>query len=156
MKENREIEIWRNYKGPTETLGTFNVLELGKIIFSGKTMELPWRNNSSSNDSSKASCIPTGVYIGHKQPAEERRKYDYIRIEKVPGRNTDSITGYSRILFHRITYVKDLLGCIGIGGKFADLNADQVPDMVESGVTLQKLYDLMPSKFKITIKDKQV
>lgn len=55
---------------------------------------------------------------------------------------------------HRITYVKDLLGCIGIGGKFADLNKDGVPDMVESSKTLQEMYEKLPEEFTLKITKK--
>lgn len=57
----------------------------------------------------------------------------------------------SAILMHRITYVKDLLGCIGIGGKFQDLNGDGVPDMIESGKTLQEMWETMPDVFELEI-----
>lgn len=146
MVEDIKVEILR-MKLPTETLGTLNVLKGKEIIFTCKTMELPWNNNKHN-----ISCIPDGEYIGNKQKAEERRNYDYIRFSPVKGRNIDSVTKLSSILMHRITYVKDLLGCIGIGGKFFDLNKDGVPDIIESGKTLQTLYDILPDKFPITIK----
>lgn len=136
---------------PTETLGSLYD-EDGKMIC--KTMELPYRDNKSSADSSVASCIPEGCYEFVKQPPKELRNYGYFRCKHVPGRNIDQATGMSRILIHRITYVKDLLGCIGVGGRFEDLNKDGVPDMVESGKTLQWMYDNLPEKFFIKIAKK--
>ena len=133
---------------PTETLGSLYD-ETSKLIC--KTMELPWRENKSSADSSVASCIPEGTYEFIKQPPKESRPYGYFRCKKVAGRNTDPTTGMSRILIHRITYVKDLLGCIGVGGRFEDLNKDGVPDMVESGKTLQWMYDNLPETFTLKI-----
>jgi hypothetical protein len=50
--------------------------------------------------------------------------------------------------------VKDLLGCIGVGGRFQDLNGDDVPDMVESGKTLQWMHDNLPDQFSIKITKK--
>lgn len=135
---------------PTETLGS--MYRTGEMIC--KTMELPWRNNRSSADSNLASCIPEGIYIVHKQAPEERRKYGYFRFEFVQGRNIDDVTKWSRILIHRITYVNDLLGCIGVGSRFTDLNNDKVPDMEASGIKLQWMYDNLPDVFELEIKEK--
>src|SRR5688572_6226849 len=105
-----------------------------------KTMELPWRENKSSADSNEASCVPEGTYKVKKQPPKVGRDYGYFRFEYVPGRRVDPVTKMSHILMHRITYVKDLLGCVGIGGRFGDINKDGVPDMLESSKTLQSMY----------------
>ncbi len=138
-------------KLPTETLGSWYSPERELLA---KTMELPWRDNKSSSDSSLASCIAEGLYVLIKQPPKESRPYGYFRIKHVEGRTVDKVTGLSHILVHRITYVKDLLGCIGVGGKFMDLNKDGVPDIVESGVTLEKLYQTLPDEFELLITEK--
>lgn len=135
----------------TETLGSFYSPNMELLA---KTMELPWRNNKSSTDSSLASCIAEGTYKVIKQKPKESRPYGYFRIVYVEGRTIDKITAMSHILMHRITYVKDLLGCIGIGSKFVDLNKDGVPDMVESSNTLQILYDTLPDEFDLLIREK--
>lgn len=135
-----------------ETLGSWYE-DLTRTLIC-KTMELPWRNNASSADYLKASCIPEGVYIVHKQKPEARRKYGYFRLEKVPGRNTDSVTGWSRILVHRITKVSGLLGCIGVGGRHVDLDNDGVPDMADSSKKLQWMYENLPDTFQLTITKK--
>ncbi len=131
---------------PTETLGS---IYDGNILLA-KSMELPWKDNQSN-----ISCIPEGIYIVHKMMAEPRRNYNYFRFEFVKGRNIDKITGWSRILMHKITYVKDLLGCIGIGGAFKDLNGDQVPDMIDSTKALEKLWNYLPDVFELEILKKQ-
>lgn len=132
-----------------ETLGSIYDSDTRDLIC--KTLELAWRGNKSSADSNIASCIPLGIYIVHKQAPEERRKYGYFRFEHVPGRNIDKLTGWSKILIHRISFVGDLLGCIGVGGRFIDLNKDGVLDMADSSKKLEWMYLNMPDTFELEI-----
>jgi hypothetical protein len=122
----------------TETLGSIYSPQGGLIC---KTMELPWKDNQRS-----ASCIPEGKYYVIKQLPKPGRDYPYFRLPKVEGR--------SGILIHRITYVKDLQGCIGVGGRHVDLNKDGVPDMVDSGKKLQWMIDNLPDEFELLIAKK--
>jgi len=135
---------------PTETLGSW--YDKNRVIIC-KTMELPWRENKSAATSAEASCVPEGIYTVRKNPPKEDRPYGYFRFDYVPGRRVNAL-GKSHILVHRITYVKDLLGCVGVCGKFYDINKDGVPDAIESGVTLQKMYDTLPDAFQLEIKKK--
>jgi len=134
----------------TETLGSWYDKERFLIC---KTMELPFRNNQSSPDSLIASCIPEGIYTVRKNPPKPDRNYGYFRFDYVPGRRLNAL-GKSHILVHRITYVKDLLGCIGVGSRFTDINKDGVPDMEASGVKLQWMYDNLPDAFQLEIRRK--
>jgi hypothetical protein len=118
-----------------------------------KTMELPYRGNKSAATSSEASCVPEGKYIVRKNPPKVGRDYGYFRFDYVPGRRIGD-NGKSHILIHRITYVKDLLGCIGVGTRFGDLNKDGVPDMEASGVKLEWMYQNLPSEFELLITKK--
>lgn len=125
---------------PTETLGSmYN--SAGELIC--KTMELPWRDNKTS-----VSCIPEGVYDVFKQPPKEKRPYWYYRLP-------DAQTKRKGILIHRITYVKDLLGCIGVGSRFADFNKDGVPDIEQSGKKLQWMIDNLPENWVLRIEKKE-
>ena len=146
MLTSKNYTIERVYL-PTETLGSFYDDSNRNMI--AKTMELPWRNNQRDNlntPENEASCIPEGVYVVRKNPPKESRPYGYFRFDHVPGR--------SGILIHRITYVKDLLGCIGVGGRFQDLNKDGVPDMVESSKKLEWMYQNLPDVFELEIRKK--
>lgn len=122
---------------PTETLGSF----YSDNVVICKTMELPWFNNNRN-----VSCIPEGTYVCIREAFTEKHPYPHFRIMDVPGR--------SGILIHKITYVKDLRGCVGVGQAFADLNKDGVPDIVRSTIALQELYDMMPDVFDLTIMEK--
>lgn len=147
----QEVILKRVYL-QTETLGSlyFN----GELV--SKTLELPWKDNIRS-----FSCIPEGTYIVTKEkpipkddpstPLDESggrkpRDYWHFRLHDVPKR--------SGILIHKITYVKDLQGCIGVGKEFKDLNSDGVPDIIRSGEALNELIQLLPDKFKLTISPK--
>lgn len=128
----------------------FDNYTTGEMFYSdklvAKTLELPWKNNQRG-----VSCIPEGEYLVTKEPpipindpsGKKERKYWHFRLHNVPNR--------SGILIHRITYVKDLRGCIGVGSRFVDLNADKIPDVVESSMTLQYLVDTLPDRFKLKI-----
>jgi hypothetical protein len=122
----------------TETLGSWYVD--GDMIC--KTMELPWKGNQKG-----ISCIPEGAYDVIREAESAHHKYPHFRVLNVTGRDG--------ILVHKITFVSGLRGCIGVG-EFKDLNGDQVPDMVNSGLNLQKLYDMLPDKFKLIIRKKKI
>jgi hypothetical protein len=142
---NGKVIIERVYL-PTETLGSLYYKESMLC----KTMELPWKNNQRS-----ISCIPEGDYIVTKEPpisandpsGRKERPYWHFRIHNVPGR--------SGVLIHKISYVSGLLGCIGVGKEFKDLNNDGVPDIIRSGEALQELVNILPDKFTLTIKKKE-
>jgi hypothetical protein len=121
----------------SETLGSWYV----DGAFVCKTMELPDKNNQKG-----ISCIPEGVYDVVKEATSTYHEYPHFRILNVPGRDG--------ILVHKITYVSGLKGCIGVG-EFKDLNGDNVPDIINSGINLQHLYDMMPDKFQLEIRNKK-
>lgn len=128
---------------PTSTPGSWYD-EKGQLVC--KTLEPRWLNNQRDNKATEendASCIPEGTYIVRKNPPKPSRNYGYFRFDHVEGR--------SGILVHRITYVKDLLGCIGVGGRHVDLNKDGIPDIVDSSKKLQWMYENLPEVFKLTI-----
>ena len=107
-----------------------------------KTLELPWLDNERNK-----SCIPEGNYIMVKEEKSAKHLYPHFRILDVPNR--------SGILIHRLTYVKHLLGCIGVGGAHKDLNEDGVPDIVDSGTTLEKLYLSHDNEIHLLIREKK-
>jgi hypothetical protein len=133
----KTIKLERVYL-PTETLGSIYD-EDGTLIC--KSMELPNKGNQRG-----ISCIPEGTYKVRREPSSPNHEYPHFRIYDVPDRDG--------ILIHKITYVSGLKGCIGLG-EFKDLNGDSVPDMINSGLNLQKLYDLMPDEFDLVIKKKR-
>jgi len=138
------IEVKRVYLD-THTLGS--LYKDGVLLC--KTMELKWQGNRKG-----ISCIPEGDYLTTKEPpipandtqGRKERPYWHFRIHDVPNR--------SGILIHKITYVKDLQGCIGVGMDFKDHNKDGVLDMAGSTLALEKLVKELPDKFTLTITKK--
>lgn len=130
----------------TETLGSWYG-EDGSLIC--KTMELPWLDNRNN-----ISCIPEGIYKLKKMPPGFGRDYAYFRFLYVSGRGMNRVLNMSTILVHKITFVKDLKGCIGVGSRFMDLNKDGMPDMVESGIKLKWMADNLPNEFELLITQK--
>ena len=126
---------------------------LGSFYFDGvmvcKSMELPWKDNKRG-----ISCIPEGSYITTKEPpipandpqGRKKRDYWHFRLHNVPNR--------SGVLIHKITYVKDLQGCLGTGFSFKDFNKDGILDMADSTAALEKLVNTLPDKFTLTIRKK--
>ncbi|GIV35411.1 MAG: hypothetical protein KatS3mg031_2946 [Chitinophagales bacterium] len=136
------IELKRKYHDGY-TLGTLYVND----VEAAKTLELPWKENKRG-----ISCIPEGNYHvtkeapipQHDGDKRKPRPYWHFRVHDVPGR--------SGILIHRITFVKDLRGCIGVASRLWDINRDGIPDALESGKKLQWLVDNLPDKFELKIR----
>jgi hypothetical protein len=120
----------------TETVGSWYPMANQVVLC--KTLELPWKENRRS-----ISCIPEGDHLCRREAFTVKHPYPHFRLPNVVGR--------SGILVHRITYVKDLRGCIGVGQAFGDLNGDGVPDIVRSTMALQELYDSCPDEFVLRI-----
>ena len=119
-----------------------------QLDFECKTLELPWRKNKRT-----ISRIPAGTYSAIKHVSADKGKSIWLR--NVPDR--------SEILIHRGNYAgsdnphtgePDTLGCILVGRRFLDINADDVKEVTSSRQTMNELYSLVPDEFEITIKEK--
>lgn len=131
----------------TETLGRLYVLNYNtttrnfEIVFDCYTLELPDKGNARS-----ISCIPEGTY-------------DTIKYDRPNGKGKafwlQNVKNRSAILIHSGNYAAgkkvDIEGCILVGSKFSDINADGELDVIESTITLKKLLEILPDKFKLTI-----
>jgi hypothetical protein len=138
----KKLKLLRQYF-PEYTIG--KIMDGANVI--ALTLELPWKDNKRA-----VSCIPEGSYVVTKEApipqfeGDKRKPRDYwhFRVHDVPNR--------MGILIHRITYVKDLKGCIGTASRFWDINKDGIPDAAESGKKLQWMVDNLPDKFVLEIK----
>ncbi|MBT1699485.1 hypothetical protein KK083_21485 [Fulvivirgaceae bacterium PWU4] len=131
------IEILRTYQ-PKQTIGEL-VIDGVEIC---KTLELQWLHNERNK-----SCIPEGTYTVVKRLAHAKRKYNHFHITDVPNRTF--------ILIHTGNYSSQILGCILVGDRHIDLNRDGLVDVANSATTLTKLYDLLPDKFQIAVRNKE-
>lgn len=136
-----KVDILRTYS-PQETLSTLNVIDdKGKIVFTCKGLEPPDKGNQHN-----ISCIPEGTYTVSKEATSKGHEYPHFRVSNVPNRGG--------ILWHGGNYYENTLGCLLTGDSFGDKNKDGVTDVLNSRVTLQKLYNLLPDKFQATYKKK--
>lgn len=139
MKTNQNrLTLIRSKYSDKQTEGTLYVIgQLGEILFSCVTLELPWRNNQVM-----ISCIPKGVY---KVVPRNSPKYgDHLHILDVPGRTL--------ILIHQANYVDQLLGCIAVGESWSDINKDGLLDVTASVATKNRLLAYIQGLSSIEIK----
>jgi len=122
---------------PTHTRGLLVATDAaGALLAQCVTLELPWRDNLKGQ-----SCIPEGIYqVCSRQTTKFGMHY---HVQDVPGREW--------ILFHPGTYVYQLLGCILPGERFADIDKNGVPDILNTRATLNRLLAALGPKFILNV-----
>ena len=120
-----------------QTPGTMFVHKGGAIIYSCRTLELPWKDNQRN-----ISCIPYGEYDVKKRHTQKYGEHFHVL----------GVNGRSYILIHSGNFVSDIQGCILVGRNFTDLNGDSIKDVTNSKQTLYELNLLLPNNFKLIIK----
>jgi hypothetical protein len=128
MNTRYTLDVLRSVYGDKQTLGSFILLDNNNPIFSGYTLELPWKNNEK-----RVSCIPVGEYLAirHKSP-----KHGWsFWLQDVPER--------SEILVHKGNYYTDILGCLLIGKAVIDINGDGLLDVTNSKNAVEKLMEMV-------------
>jgi len=93
------------------------------------TLELPWVGNQQN-----ISCYPAGLYTWRKIVSQSLG--ECIEVENVEGRT------YIRIHAGNFTY--QIEGCTLVGDSIKDIDADGIPDVINSRNTLNKLMALLP------------
>jgi hypothetical protein len=136
------IDLIRQPSDTVQTLGNFTltvykvtdylndvpIIQEPVEVLKGVTLELPWLNNQH-----QISCILPGVYDLELWNSEKFGKCLHVRM--VPDRDA--------ILIHKGNFNKDTHGCILVGSRFSDIDKDGYLDVIESGVTLNKLMSLI-------------
>jgi hypothetical protein len=89
------------------------------------TLELPWKNNQQN-----LSCYPAGTYKYIKRFSPSKQ-CEVIELVDVPQRT------YCQI--HAGNYTSQILGCTLAGSSIAFLNKDRIPDVTNSGATMNRL-----------------
>lgn len=141
-----QIVIERFEEDNLQTLGGLSLFDSSEI-FICKTIELPWKNNKRD-----VSRIPANHYpaVIHHSP----RFGHCIWIQEVPNR--------SEILIHPANFVgssnpktgkPDLLGCIGVGREFKDMDSDGIMDLYDSANTMKELMSLVSEPLYVNIID---
>jgi hypothetical protein len=137
--QNLKVIINRVYTDK-ETMGNGYVLTDDSLLFSFKTLELPWLNNQHN-----ISCIPEGNYDVVKYTSAKLGNVFWI--PDVPDR-----TG---ILIHPGTFANgnkiNTEGCILVGAGYQDLDGNGTLDIIDSRKTLDRLLGILPDRFKLYI-----
>lgn len=116
-----------------DAAGTFGLLVLDNKPLC-VTCEDPWNDNQNN-----ISCVPEGTY---QCVAHNGAKYKNVwRLENVPGREA--------VLIHNGNTISNTEGCILVGEKLGYLAGRQA--ILNSVVTLNKLREILPSNFTLTI-----
>lgn len=108
----------------------------GNIVMQCVTLELPWKDNAP-----QVSCIPEGEYVVRTRRTDKFGQHYHVQ----------GVTGREWILFHPANFVSELRGCIIPGSRYADLNSDGVPDIVDSKATLNRMLAELGKEFKLVI-----
>lgn len=100
------------------------------------TLELPYLFNHQN-----VSCIPPGEYSCIK--VVSGKFGECVSIENVTGRK------YIRI--HYGNYTRDIEGCVLVGDSIKDIDKDGILDVTNSRNTFNKLMNILPDKFTLSI-----
>ena len=141
-----EMLLRRNSAQHTDkqVTGTLEVLRGGDVVFKCFTLELPWKNNER-----QVSCIMPApgaerTYKARKTKKSPSFNYEHLDILDTPGRTAVKV--------HAANYAQlQLLGCIAVGDKLADINGDGEMDTTSSRKTLEKLLTFIPSECDLKI-----
>jgi hypothetical protein len=118
-----------------QTLGKMTLWRNGQSM-TVDTLELGWHDNKRN-----ISCVPEGAYLCRMMPFKNTFRYQLL---KVPFRDG--------IFIHTGNDYMDILGCILVGTKPADINGDGQIDVTSSGPTLTALEAFMNREdFLLTI-----
>jgi|WetSurMetagenome_2_1015567.scaffolds.fasta_scaffold00157_33 hypothetical protein len=126
--------------GKNETCGSLFVLFGFELMYSCKTIELPWNNNQHNY-----SCVPEGSYNVVKYDSPNKGMVFLL----------ENVLNREGILIHSGNYVSgnhiDSKGCILPGSFFEDINGDGMIDICESRKTMDMLLKVLPDKFELII-----
>ena len=137
IRMDAKIIITRNFQNQHKTLSHCQVRIDGKLRYTFKGIELPWRNNERG-----VSCIPSGTY--HAVATRRASNGDYaILLEVVPGR--------SQIMIHSANFVRELRGCLAPGTAFRDIDSDGILDVVNSRQVMNAIQQLLPINTRLVV-----
>ena len=124
-------------EGIEQTLGHLTLYDGLEKVFECVTLELAYEDNLTS-----ISCVNKGDYdVTHRY--SEKYK-NHLILNDVPNRRY--------ILIHYGNYNTDTKGCILVGSRFAQINADSLLDITASRRTLSELLEATNGEgFKLTI-----
>ena len=130
------LELRRMKYTETQTIGRMDVYRDSEYLFTLSTLERQWNNNASGD-----SCILPGFYM--VVPHNSKQNPDTLRLL-----NTEPRT---YILIHIFNYVKQSLGCVGVGFIHEDIDKDGHVDIKQSTDAMNKLRAVCQNQKTISI-----
>lgn len=125
----KKVICLRTFDDGKQSLGILSVTDETGIIFTARTLELPYKNNAQS-----ISCFNPGKYLC-KYTMSPSFGFKTYEITSVPGR--------AGVRIHSANYVSQLRGCLALGDAHKDINGDHLSDVVHSGNTVKAFEKLM-------------
>lgn len=126
MKPNIKIFVIRTEYEEKQVLGNLILVQDTDILFTCKTLELAWKNNTP-----QISCIPAGIYPIALEYSPSF-KMNLWELKEVPDR--------SEVKLHSANMYSQLRGCLGLGKEHTDINDDGFRDIISSKDTLGKFH----------------
>ena len=135
----KKVFIIRDIIGRKLSLGMCIVTDQkdNDILFTSQSLERGWLNNVRN-----ISCIPAGVYK-LKLEWSPRFQKDLWEIYDVPNRR--------ECKFHAANFSRQLNGCIALGKKRTDIDADGLMDITDSRNTMKKFHKAMEGETVSTL-----
>ncbi len=123
------VKIHRYKQDKNQSSGVVTVFISEQPVYSGVSLERGWRNNERN-----VSCVPTGEYplVLEYSPRFKKKLWE---LKDVPNR--------AEAKFHSANYWNQLNGCIALGLKYADINADNYADVVKSRIAMDLFHDVL-------------
>ena len=110
-----------------EILGNLIVFDAsGRVLFECKTLELAYKDNQTG-----VSCVPVGEYDLQFEYSPKFKRHIW-ELKNVPGRSEAKI--------HVANFYRQLQGCIAVGDMHVKIDADEYPDVRNSGNTLDRFH----------------
>jgi len=132
----KRLVLHRLKKTDTRTLGRLIAFDDVEIIGIFTTLELPFKNNERN-----ISCILGGYYI--IEPRRSDKFGEHLIVNNVLNRDL--------ILFHAGNTPSNTEGCILIGNRFANINADPEFEVVDSRNAMKKLTAIITAPAELII-----
>lgn len=125
-----------------QTLGCFSLYDNTDLVFSAKSLELPWLGNEQC-----ISCIPAGDYICKRRQSVKHGHH--FAVHNIFGGN---VRDREFILIHKGNFNRDIQGCILFGRDHLDIDSDGYRDVTSSKATmnlLNRIVDNFTFDFKV-------
>ena len=124
-----KVQVFRTFDNGSQSLGILTVTDETGVIFTCRTLELPYKDNQNS--------------ISSFNPGKYKCKYTMSPSFKIKTYEITNVPGRAGVRIHSANYVSQLRGCIALGDAHKDINGDKLSDVTHSGKTVAEFEKLM-------------